>query len=191
MIDFPSDNFDPAKLRIDNGFVFNRSGLHGRWSVEVHESREAIARGAKPLQVCEFLNGITDVGMNDLLDAWRDGVGTVTGGWFAGLIDNAGYTGVDPSDTSGGIGTTNGWSEATQYDESVRQTLSFGAAASRTISDSVSFTMNATKTIQGIFVISVSTKGGTTGILFSTALFASPPALTSGNVLTANYSLSD
>lgn len=135
----------------------------------------------------DFPNGITDEGIHYVEEtSFRGGTAITT--WYALLIDNSGYTGVDPTDT---MASHSGWSEATAYDESVRQTLSFGAAASRAITASVSFTMNATKTIQGIGVTSNSTKSGTTGTLFSTALFSSPPGLESGNVLTANYTLSD
>ena len=49
----------------------------------------------------------------------------------------------------------------------------------------------ATAIITGAFVVGDNTKGGTTGILFSTALFGTPPSLIASNVLTANYSLSD
>ena len=132
-------------------------------------------------------NGITDEGIHYLLEAGFRG-GTPITAWYAGLIDNAGYTGVDPSDV---MNSHTGWAEATQYDEAVRQTLSFGAAASRAITAAISFTMNATKTIEGIFVTSDSTKSGTTGTLWSSALFSSAPGLIAGNVLTANYTLSD
>ena len=167
--------------------------IRGKWDrVRAWRSQEdldAYKRGefVLPLWSVAFKNGITDAGIHYLLEAGFRG-GSAISTWYAGLIDNSGYTGVDPSDT---MSSHTGWSEATQYDETVRQTLSFGAAATRSISAEVSFTMNATKTIQGIFVTSDDTKSGTTGTLWSTALFASPPGLVSGNVLTANYTLSD
>lgn len=133
-------------------------------------------------------NGITNVGIHYLLDAGFRGTPSPISTWYAGLIDNSGFTGVDPTDT---MASHSGWSEATQYDETVRQTLTFAAAATRKITAEVSFTMNATKTIEGIFVNSDSTKSGTTGTLWSTALFSTAPGLVSGNVLTANYTLSD
>lgn len=168
----------------------------GRWSgARVWENREHyndfIRQGAiivPKLILPDFKNGITDVGIHyNLETSFRGGSAIST--WYASLIDNAGYTGVAAGDT---MGSHSGWVEiTTEYDEAARQTLTFGAAASRAITASVSFTMNDTKTIRGIFVTSVSTKGGTTGTLWSTALFASAPGLISGNVLTANYTLSD
>lgn len=173
----------------------SRRILKGRWSgVKVWENTaDLLAHRAgrivlPKLILPDFDNGITDVGIHYVLDTSFRGTAQ-TSTWYAGLIDNAGYTGVAASDTSASHA---GWSELhTQYDEAARQTLSFAAAATRSITAEVSFTFNATKTVQGVFVISVSTKGGTTGTLFSTALFSSPPGLVSGNVLTANYTLSD
>lgn len=168
--------------------------VRGKWTnIRVwanQADKDAFDRGEFVLPIwaqAEQPNGITDQGIHYLLEAGFRG-GSAISTWYALLIDNAGFTGVDASDV---MSSHTGWSESTDYTESVRQTLSFGAAASRTINASVSFTMNATKTIQGIAVTSDNTKGGTTGTLWSTALFSTPPGLISGNVLTANYSLSD
>jgi len=176
-----------------------RKFLRGHWGVQVWENQDHLdahrikkALGCndsviEPLMEFDFNNGITDVGIHYVLDTSFRGT-TAISTWYAGLINNSGYTGVAAADT---MASHSGWAEATAYDESVRQTLSFAAAASRAISDSVSFTMNASITIQGLFVTSDNTKSGTSGTLFSTALFTTPPVLVSGNVLTANYSLSD
>jgi len=168
--------------------------VRGRWeriqiwrTVEDYKAFKA-GEFVTPIFLDDNPNGITDEGIHYLLEAgFRSG--TAITAWYAGLIDNSGFTGVDPSDT---MASHSGWSELyTEYDESVRQTLSFGAAATRQITAEVSFTMNATKTVEGIFVTSVDTKNTATGTLWSTALFSSAPGLVSGNVLTANYTLSD
>jgi hypothetical protein len=54
------------------------------------------------------------------------------------------------------------------------------------------FTINATSTIAGAFLTSISTKGGTTGILFSASDFSSPGdrAVVSGDTLSVTYTLS-
>jgi len=168
----------------------------GRWTkARIWENKEHYQDFKKygeivvpKLWLPDFNNGITDVGIHYLLEAGFRG-GSAISTWYAGVIDNAGYTGVAAGDTKG---SHTGWTEiTTQYDEAARQTLSFGAAATRLITAEVSYTFNASKTAKGLFVTSVSTKGGTTGTLWSTAIFASPPALVLGNVLTANYTLSD
>jgi len=173
--------------------IHNQGLIRGRWtgaSVWTNQAhRDAFLRGenVKPLYAEDFDNGVTDVGIHYVLDTSFRGTTALTS-WYALLIDNASYTGVAAADT---MASHSGWIENQDYDEAVRQTLSFSAAASRAISDSVSFTMNSTVTIKGLGVNSDNTKGGTTGTLFSTALFGTPPALVAANVLTANYSLSD
>lgn len=175
-----------------------RSGLHGRWRCATWANRAEYDRyligkkSAKPMDIYEFPNGITDVGIHYLLEVgFRSDAGSPVAQeapWYARLIDNAGYTGVAAGDTSA---SHSGWTEVDEYDEATGQTLGFAAAASREITAEVSFTMNATITVKGIFVIDVSTKNASTGTLFSTALFGTAPALVSGNVLTANYTLTD
>lgn len=172
-------------------------GLRGRWlNTRVFENREHFEDFQKwgpaivtPIWSWDFLrNGITDEGIHYNLDTAFTNNDTAETSWYAGLIDNSGYTGVDPSDV---MSSHTGWSESTAYTEGVRQTLSFAAASSRSITAAVSFTMNATVTIKGLFVVADDTKGGTTGVLWSTALYSTAPSLVSGNVLTSNYTLSD
>lgn len=179
------------------GGANQKFGLRGRWTnTRIFENRDHYndfkrwgRKHVAPMWECaETPNGITNEGIHYNLDTAFTNNDTAETAWFAGLIDNAGYTGVDPSDT---MASHTGWSESTDYDESVRQTLSFAAAATRSITAEVSFTMNATKTINGLFVVTNSTKGGTTGVLWSTALYATAPDLDSGRVLTSNYTLSD
>lgn len=174
-----------------------RKFLHGRWiGTRIFENREQYrdfktwgAALVKPIWEAAITpNGITDEGIHYNLDTAFTNNDTAETAWYAGLIDASGYTGVDPSDV---MSSHSGWSESTDYSESVRQTLSFAAASSRSITAEVSFTINATKTINGLFVVTDSTKGGTTGVLWSTALYTTAPDLESGNVLTSNYTLSD
>ena len=77
-----------------------------------------------------------------------------------------------------------GWTESTAYSESVRQTLTFGAASGGTITSSyVTITMNATADLAGAFFITNSTKGGTTGTLIATGLFNSTVATSKRSLL--------
>ena len=188
--DFMNHDFDPALLARAIEAIQDGRLIRGRWNVKAWESKAHELDGTSPIAVAEFSNGITDEGIHHVLDRFTDFTGPepTLAPWYAGLIDSSGFTGVDASDT---MASHTGWTENQSYSESVRQTLSFGAAAARAISDSVSFSINATVTIQGLFVPSDNTKGGTSGTLFSTALFSTPPALVSGNTLTANYTLSD
>lgn len=190
-ISFINNDFDPEVLR--RALRHQRHGVahgifKGRWTgVTAWKGRP---NHSEMLWSIDFPNGIVDTGIHHALDRFTDITGpTVTlAPWHAGLIDNASFTGVADADT---MASHTGWIENQAFSEAVRQQLNFAAAAARTISDSVSYSINATVTIKGLFVTSDNTKGGTTGTLFSTALFATPPTLVNGNTLTANYSLSD
>lgn len=174
--------------------------LHGKWTdIKVwrntdDRNRFLAGENVAPLMVLpDQDNGITDEGIHYVLEvAFRDGTApdpAQIAAWYAGLINDASFTGVAAGDT---MASHAGWIEThTTYDEATRVADAFTAAASRAITSAFSFTMNATITVRGIFIVSNSTKGGSTGTLFSTALFASPPTLVAGNVLTANYSLTD
>lgn len=189
---FLNRDFDPALLaRAIEQIESGRKFLTGMWRVEAWESLAHQIDGRDPIFAFEQQNGITDEGIHHVLDRFNDTAGpeATLAPWYAGLIDNASFTGLADADT---MSSHSGWIENVDFSESNRQTLSFSAAASRSISDSVSFSINATISIQGLFVSSDNTLSGTSGTLFSTAEFASAPvALVSGNTLTANYTLSD
>ena len=182
------------------GWACGNRTIRGKWTdVLVWASQEDADRyragdtSVVPVhRLPDFSNGITDVGIHYVLEvAFRDGVApdpAQIATWYAGLIDNASFTGVAAGDTSASHA---GWIENEDYDEAARITISFAAAATRKITAAISFTINDSITIRGLFIISVNTKGGATGTLFSTALFSYPPSLVAGNVLTANYSLTD
>lgn len=174
-----------------------RKMFHGRWiGTRIFENREHYndfkkfgAKAPAPLWGVNVTdNGITDEGIHYNLDTAFTNNDTAETAWYAGLIDASGFTGVDPSDV---MSSHSGWTESTDYSEGTREALSFAAASSRSITAEVSFTINATKTINGLFVVTDDTKGGTTGVLWSTALYTTAPDLESGNVLTSNYTLSD
>jgi hypothetical protein len=189
---YVANGYDVMAGRLDQPF------LKGRWSgVRAFADRDQynkFIRGENvaPLFDYAFPNGITDVGMHYALEvAFRSDAMTPqaqSAPWFAGLINSSGFSAVANGDTSASHA---GWTETSGYSETERQTLAFAAASSRSILASVSFSINTSVTVRGLFVIDDDTKAGATGILFSTALFGSPPSLVNGNVLTANYSLSD
>lgn len=179
--------------------VENKAGLSGKWhGLKLFNNQDEANRyhagdmSVQPIWVCDQPNGITNVGIHYLLEVGfrSDAMAPVSqiAPWFAGLIDDASFSGVAAADTAASHA---GWIESDDYSEADRQTLAFGAAAARAITAQVSFTMNASKTLRGIFVISDDAKNGTSGTLWSTALFGTPPSVVNGNVLTANYSLTD
>lgn len=170
-----------------------RQGVpRGRYSAKLYASEDARLQGDAPIWEAEGKNGITDEGIHYLLEVGfrSDDMAPVSqiAPWYAGLIDDDSFTGVAAGDEMDDHST---WLESDDYDESARPTLVFAAAALRAIGAQVAFTLNATKTLRGIFISSDDTKDGTTGTLWATALFVSPPTVVSGNVLTVNYSLTD
>lgn len=159
--------------------------MSGRYKVEHFDS------AGKLKGTYEFPNGIVDEGMNHILNTqFHDTTAVST--WYLGLIDNAGFTALSNSDTAAQIGGTNGWAESTAYSEATRQEWTEGAASGRSITNSstVDFSINASVTLKGIFVVSSSTKSGTTGTLWSTAAFASTVTAVNGDSLKITYTVS-
>ena len=132
-------------------------------------------------------NLVTTVGKNNMLDNHLAG-SAYTAAWFLGLISTTGYTtGPVVGDTMASHG---GWAEDQNYAAATRPAPSFSAASggSKATSANVSFSMNATTTIKGCFLNSVSTKGGTTGTLYSAGLFTGgDQPVVNGNTLNVSY----
>lgn len=134
-------------------------------------------------------NLITNVALNDVLNEYIRGT-TQTTAWYMSLVDNAGFSTFAAGDTAASHA---GWSENQSYSQSTRVQWSPGAASSQSItnSSSVNFSITATVTIRGIFIISNSTIGGTTGTLFSEAAFSGGnQSCNNGDTLQATYTLS-
>jgi len=89
-----------------------------------------------------------------------------------------------------------GWSEVTDYDEAVRQTLTMGSASSQSINNSASvatFTISASVTVAGYLLTTVDTKGGTTGTLVSAGDFTAAQSVVDDDVIeiTLTFSVAD
>ena len=156
--------------------------LRGQWHIK-HRNKSG-------LLVAEYdiKNAISDEGMNYLLDAAFN-AGTAINPWYVGLIDSTGFTAVAAADT---MASHAGWSELTAYSEATRPTWGSGAASARAITNGTAaeFTASATNTVKGLFIASGNVKGGTTGKLWSAALFGTASLVNIGDKLDATYSLS-
>lgn len=130
-------------------------------------------------------NGVTNTGMNNMLDVYFNS-GSQSANWYIGLIDNSGYSGVAASDT---ISSHAGWTENTDYTESNRVAWGNGSASGQAVTNAsaAEFSINASITIKGAFVVNQNTKGGTTGTLYSTGVLAGTQALSSGQTLRVTY----
>jgi len=156
--------------------------MKDRYHVE-HFDKDGILKGRY-----EFPNGIVDEGLNHILDTQFHGT-TQVGTWYLGLVNNAGWTAFSNADI---MTAHSGWVESTAYTESTRGEWTEGAAATRSITNSVTvdFSINATTVLKGIFVTSDNTKSGTTGVLWSTAAFQSNVSAVNGDTLKITYTVS-
>jgi hypothetical protein len=86
-----------------------------------------------------------------------------------------------------------GWTEIADYSESVRQTLTLGSVSGGSVSNTASkatFSINGTATIGGAFVVSNSTKSGSTGTLYGAGAFTGGnKSASSGDSLTVTVTL--
>lgn len=147
-------------------------------------------RDGKLLDSGEFPNGITNEGKNDILDVYfSDATATAAASWYISLIVDTGYTGLAAGDT---MSSHSGWSEYTSYSQSTRPAWGPGNPASQSITNAspVVFNFTGSAVIKGIFITSVNTKGGTTGKLWSTGLFAADRSVVNGDEIRVNYTLS-
>ena len=144
--------------------------------------------------VAETPNLVVNVGLAYMAGSALTSTAQITT-WYLGLYGAASSNNPAAGDT---MSSHAGWTEVTDYSEGARPTATFASATTanpsvvtNTASKAV-FTMNATTTVGGAFLTSNSTKGGTTGTLFSAADFQSPGdrSVVSGDILNVTYTFS-
>lgn len=132
-------------------------------------------------------NGVTNAGLDALLDIMFHASSQIST-WYIGLVDNSGWTAFAAADT---MSSHSGWTELEDYDEANRVEWTEGAASSQQITNAtpLTFTMNATNVVKGIFVASESTKGGTSGTLWSTGAFTSTISVEDDDLIKITYTI--
>lgn len=130
-------------------------------------------------------NLVVNEGLDALLNIMFHGSTQITS-WYIGLFEGN-YT---PVATVTAATIVAAATECTAYTQSTRQAYDEAAASSQSITNSASratFTFNASKTIYGAFLVSLATKSGTTGTLFSAAKFSTSKSVESGDELLLTY----
>lgn len=172
--------------------MLEASHAEGRYHVE------CVGPDGKVKWVEEFDNLVTTEGGNALLDTGLRAQTQLTA-WFVGLISSTSYTAVAIGDVAAQINGTNGWKEAAaandpHYSQATRPALTVGnAAAAKTLTASAAsaFSITSAGTVKGCFLISNSTKDGTTGKLYSAGLFTGGDKVVGiGDTLNVTYAAS-
>jgi hypothetical protein len=138
----------------------------------------------------DFPNGIVDEGKDLILDVmFNDGVAIAQASWYIGLVDLSGFTALADADT---MASHSGWNEFTSYSEANRVAWGSGAASSQSTTNAspATFNVSGSGTVKGVFVTSNNTKGGTSGTLWASALFASDVPVSNGDQLKVTYTVS-
>ena len=155
--------------------------IGGTWKLECF-------RNGNKLWEEGFHNTWTAEGLNHLLNVYFHDT-TPVATWYCLIFE---------SDTTPGDGTTYAtpvFTECTAYTETARPVYNESAASGKKVTNvdnKAVFTMNASKTIYGAALVSVSTKGDTIGggILPVADRFRSSRAVVSGDVLNLTYEVS-
>lgn len=140
----------------------------------------------------ESHNLVVDEGLQYMNEAALGGGAQITT-WYIGLYGAGASNNPAASDTMASHG---GWTENTTYSNATRPVCTFAVATvpvpgTSTITNSASaasFNINGSTTIGGAFLTSDSTKGGTSGTLFSAADFTGGDrSVGSGDTLNVTY----
>lgn len=144
--------------------VAGQAAVKGTWAVTIRDPQGNLIREDT------WDNLVADSGLNEMLSVTL-AAGAQNTAWYVGLT--GGTPTAAASDT---MASHAGWTEVSGYDEAARQAWTAGAVASKSVSNTASkatFTITGdSTTIGGAFLASDSTKGGTTGTLYSIGAFS-------------------
>lgn len=161
----------------------------GRFHIECHDA-DGNLRWAD-----DFKNLVTNVGKIDQLDKYFAG-SAYTAAFYMGLVDGGTTPTYNAADTAASHA---GWTENQNYTSGTRPAASFNAASASgggsgsagtgsKATSGTSFSINTnSQTIAGCFIITNSTKGGTTGTLYSVGNLNVSRTAQSGDTLTVTW----
>jgi hypothetical protein len=159
----------------------------GKFTMECYDSEGKLKWSA------ENHNLVVNVGLQYMCGTALTSVAQITT-WYIGLYGAGASNTPAAGDT---MASHAGWTEIVPYSNATRPACTFATATTAnpsvaTNSASVAvFTINATATVGGAFLVSNDTKLGTTGTLFSAADFTGGDrSVGSGDTLNVTYTLS-
>jgi len=179
------------KIVLENGSMFlkmqerpkgQKLDLRGRFDIDHF-------REGKFYDHYTIFNDIVNQGKNLLFDVmFNDETQVANSSWYIGLINLTSYSALAATDVMNSHG---GWTEFTSYSQSNRVAWGSDAAASQSVTNGTpaTFDVSSSGTVKGIFITSNNTKGGTTGYLWSTALFTADVPVVNGDQLKVTYTL--
>lgn len=150
-----------------------------------------LVRDGKVIDKWSDHNLVTNEGLNDLLSVYLVG-GPQKVTWYVGLFEGN-YTPM-AAVTAATVKTAS--TECTAYGEATRQTWAGATPASQSTTNSASkatFTINATKSVYGAFLISASAKNGTgdaAAKLFAITRFSAVRSVVATDQLLVTYTVS-
>jgi hypothetical protein len=166
----------------------DHAGAAGVYRIECRDSAGNLKWVSEPH------NLVVNQGLQDMNAKYFTG-SSYSATWYLGLYGAAASNNPTASDTAA---THPGFTEIVPYSNATRPACTFGTPTTANPSvatnsaSPASFTINATATVGGAFLISNNTKSGTTGVLFSASDFTSPGdrSVASGDTLSVTYTFS-
>ena len=142
----------------------------------------------------ECPNLVVNEGLQDMNNKYFLG-SAYTATWYIGLYGSGATNSPAAGDT---MSSHAGWTEVVPYSQATRPACTFAtpttanpSVATNSASPAV-YSINATSTVGGAFLVSDNTKSGSTGTLYSASDFTSPGdrSVVSGDTLNVTYTLS-
>lgn len=177
-----------ASSLIAGGSAADSASAKGVYRVQCHDAQGNLKWEA------DAPNLVVNVGLQDMNSKYFTG-SSYTAAWYLGLYGSGATNSPAAGDT---MASHAGWTEVTAYSQATRPACTFGTPTTANPSvatnsaSPATFSINGTTTVGGAFLVSNSTKGGTTGILYSAADFSAPGdrSVVSGDTLSVTYTLS-
>lgn len=147
-------------------------------------------RDGKVIDEFESKNIVVNQGLNYVLNTALDGLAEQTA-WYIGIF-SGNYVPL-ATDTAATIAASA--TESAAYTSATRPvwTPPAGGSTAQEIDNSASkatYTMNASATIYGAFLVSSNTINGTTGVLFAASQFSAPRSVVTNDQLLITYAVS-